>query len=78
VPSSSQADAPGHTEQPSADAGGVGRAPRIPSQYEEDGLEGILGQVSVANGAAAHAKDHTAVPLHHLLERRLISAVGVP
>ena len=45
-------------------------------QYQECGLEGVFGVVTVAEDAPADAKHHRTMPVHQLLERRLRGLVA--
>src|SRR5262249_22190230 len=44
----------------------------LPGQEEEGGLEGVLGILLLAQGAAADAQHHRPVPPQQRLERRLV------
>ena len=41
---------------------GITDGARLPGQHEEDGLEGVLGVVAVAQELAADVQDHGPVP----------------
>ena len=52
------------------------RALWVPREYEEHRLERVFREVPVANGPTAHPEHQPAVPLHQLLERRLVALPG--
>ena len=68
--------------EPGADRVADPERPGLAGQDEEDGLEGVLGLVLVAERGAADAPDHRPVPLDQRgegrLGRALISAAGEP
>ena len=54
--------------QPVAQQVGVADRPRLAGQDEEDGLEGVLGMVMVAQELSADAQNHRPVPRHQRSE----------
>ena len=51
---------------------------RLARQHEEDGLEGILGRVGIAEHPPADAQHHRAVPRHQRSEGILVAPCGEP
>jgi hypothetical protein len=71
-----------HPVQPVAQQVGVADRTGLAGQDEEDGLEGVLGMLRVAQDLAADAQHHRTVPAHQRRERglagRVAPAGGVP
>ena len=57
--------------EPVAQQVGIADRARLPSQDQEDGLEGVFGVVAVAQELTADTEHHRAVPRHQGREGRL-------
>lgn len=68
--------ADGNSGKPVAQQLGVANEPGLASQYEEDGLNCVLGQVRIAHLVATDARDHGPMPSHQRGEGSLGGCVA--
>ncbi len=67
-----------HAIEPGAEPVGVAERTGLARQDEEDGLEGVLGEMAIAQELAADAEHHRAMPGHQGGEGGLVAAVVEP